>query len=54
MSFKVGGGREWNLEAVPGMGPGAKPLLEGLRSENPEADDIFVKISYFVTVFRMT
>jgi len=35
------------------MGPGAKPLLAGLRSETPEVDDIFVKISCFVTVLRM-
>jgi len=58
----IGGGRlyvKWEsknggLEAVPPRGPGAKPPMRGLGACAPVADDIFVKICYFISVLRIT
>jgi len=38
--FKVGG-QEWGFEAVPQLGPGAKPLVGVWGAKPTEADDTF-------------
>jgi len=52
-SLKVGG-QEWASGAVPPVKYSGKAPGAGMGLSSPEADDFFVKISYFIAVLRMT